>query len=375
MVLMAVLSICPSLNPPKPPPTFLSRRRFKSPTTSVSFPLIVSLEHATNILVPRFFRPSTSGTRNFGREAAGNDETATGAFDQGLVSGEAQENQKDEPNGRGNSFLLVLAIATGIAAIFTVLSIGLKQPGTGSFFGVQLVADGSSSSVLAAPPVGFSFKAFGYRIILPEYAPGWIYFWLLMAAGCGLFISEEALNIWVGITLSRMLSLDGTWQSFSESFSRNASYIVSTVLWVYWGVCISDMVPFYLGKLFKQSGASDDICSKLGIGEEKVSSITRTVQKYGNLAGMVERFSLGVRNPTAFLAGTLGISPECFFAGVCCGGLVTLPLQLGIGFLLRERPLVAVASVATVVGIWTIFPYAVAATTALFLYLRRRYST
>ncbi|CAN1140990.1 hypothetical protein LINPERPRIM_LOCUS25185 [Linum perenne] len=90
---------------------------------------------------------------------------------------------------------------------------------------------------------------------------------------------------------------------------------------------------------------------------------------------VVERFSLGVRNPTAFLAGSLGISPECFFAGVCCGGLITLSVQLAIGFLLRERPMFALATVASVVGIWTVFPYAMAASTALFLYLRRLYSS
>ncbi|KAK1355969.1 SNARE associated Golgi protein family [Heracleum sosnowskyi] len=221
----------------------------------------------------------------------------------------------------------------------------------------------------------FTFKAFGYRVMLPESAPGWIYFWLLMAAGFGLFISEEALNIWVGISLARRLTLDGTWLSFAESFTRNASHITSTILWVYWGVCISDMVPFYIGKFFRTSGTTNDVCSKLGIGKEKAVSITRNVQRYGNLIGFVERFSLGVRNPTAFLAGALGISPEFFFAGVCCGGLITLPLQLGIGFLLRERPAFAIATVATVVGIWTLVPYAVAALTALFLYLRQRYSS
>ncbi|CAK7333917.1 unnamed protein product [Dovyalis caffra] len=26
----------------------------------------------------------------------------------------------------------------------------------------------------------------------------------------------------------------------------------------------------------------------------------------------------------------MGISPECFFAGVCCGGLITLPLQVNL---------------------------------------------
>nr|XP_043620701.1 uncharacterized protein LOC122592518 [Erigeron canadensis] len=283
------------------------------------------------------------------------------------------ESSKDKTNGTRSSLLAQLAIVLGIAATATLLSICLKQPNQGPSSGIQILAGGASAS--APPSVGFSFSAFGYRIILPEYTPGWIYFWLLMAAGCGLFISEEALNIWVGISIARMLSLDGTRQSFIESFSINTPYILSTVLWVYWGVCISDMIPFYLGRLFKKSGASDDVCSKLGINEDKALGLTSLVQRYGNLIGFVERFSLGVRNPTAFFAGALDISPECFFAGVCCGGLITLPVQLGIGFLLRERPVFALATVATVVGIWTIFPYAVAASTALFFYLRRRYSS
>ncbi|XWS36564.1 hypothetical protein CRYUN_Cryun20dG0095500 [Craigia yunnanensis] len=49
--------------------------------------------------------------------------------------------------------------------------------------------------------------------------------------------------------------------------------------------------------------------------------------------------------------------------------------QLGIGFFMRKRPVFALATVATVAGIWTVFPYVVAASTALFLYRRRRYST
>ncbi|CAL0304524.1 unnamed protein product [Lupinus luteus] len=291
---------------------------------------------------------------------------------QDRLSNEAQVNGKEGNNKAEISFLAMIAIALGVAVTLTIASIA-QQPIRGSSFGLQILSEGSSSSAVAPATAAFTFKTFGYRIILPEYAPGWIYFWLLMAAACGLFISEEALNIWVGISIARLLSLDGTWKSFAESFSRNAPYIVSTVFWVYWGVCISDLIPFYLGKLFRQSGASDDVTSRLGVGKEKAMQITDAVQKYGNLIGFVERFSLGVRNPTAFLAGALGISPECFFAGVCCGGLFTLSIQLGIGFLLRENPIFAVATVATVVGIWTIFPYAVAASTALFLYLRRRY--
>ncbi|XP_021763461.1 uncharacterized protein LOC110728126 [Chenopodium quinoa] len=325
-----------------------------------------------------FSKFSCFRVRSFQPEDTGvNDAATTGnSLNEGVkLNEEVFKGQQD--SGKGSSFLAKLAIGLGVVATITFLSIGFKQQNLGTSLGIEIqrLSDISTSSSLAASSVGFSFKAFGYRVLLPKYAPGWIYFLLLMAAGCGLFISEEALNIWVGITLARKLCLDGTWQSFAASFSSNSPYIISTVLWVYWGVCISDMIPFYIGKLFKQSGASDDLCSKLGVSKEKAMSITQAVQRYGNLSGFVERFSLGVRNPTAFLAGAMGISPECFFVGVCCGSLITLPVQLAIGFLLRERPLFALATVASVVGIWTIFPYAVAASTALFFYLRQRYSS
>ncbi|WOL00926.1 hypothetical protein Cni_G09639 [Canna indica] len=255
---------------------------------------------------------------------------------------------KVENSNRETLFLVMLSVALGVAVMATLVSIFSKSS-TEPFFLLSKLIGGSSESVPVPSSVGYTFKVFGYQIVLPEYTPGWVYFWLLMAAGCGLFISEEALNVWVGISLARNLSLDGSWKSLANSFSSNAPYIVSTILWVYWGVCISDMIPFYLGKLFRQTKASKDISAKLGIGKEKIVSITKVVQKYGKLIGFVERFSVGVRNPTAFLAGAWGISPDCFFAGVCCGCLITLPIQLTIGFLLRERPVVALASVATAV--------------------------
>ncbi|KAK1320684.1 hypothetical protein QJS10_CPA03g02222 [Acorus calamus] len=281
--------------------------------------------------------------------------------------------QEFKVDGPRTTFIAKLAVALGIAATITVVSICLRRPTLESSSWIPTIIDSSSASVPNVANAGFTFSLFKYKIVLPEYTPGWIYFWLLMAAGCGLFISEEALNVWVGISLARMLSLDGTWKTFVSSFSNNAPYIMSTFLWVYWGVCISDMIPYYVGRVFRQTKASSDICSQLGIGKEKAIRITRAVQKYGNLIGFVERFSIGMRNPTAFLAGALGISSECFFAGVCCGGLITLPIQLAIGFFLRERPVVALTGVATAVGMWTVFPYLLAASTAIFLFLRRRY--
>lgn len=373
----AVFSYCPNMGPPLATTHVCNVRLLKLSRSlyggNRAFPWKRAFFSATH-----FSKASSFCIRSFQPEDAGVDDSAStnDLSNEGVrVNEELFNSQQD--SGKSNSFLVKLGIGLGVAATVTILSISLKQQNLGSSLGIEIqrLADISSSSSLATSSVGFSFKAFGYRVVLPQYAPGWIYFWLLMAAGCGLFISEEALNIWVGITLARKLCLDGTWQSFATSFSNNAPYIISTVLWVYWGVCISDMIPFYVGKLFRQSGVSDDICSKLGIGKEKAMNLTRAVQRYGNLSGFVERFSLGVRNPTAFLAGAMGVSPEYFFAGVCCGGLITLPLQLAIGFLLRERPLFALATVATVVGIWTIFPYVVAASTALFFYLRQRYSS
>lgn len=74
--------------------------------------------------------------------------------------------------GRGNSFLAKLAIALGVAATITILSIYLKQPDQGPSLGVQYLAKGSPSSTLDASNV-FTFKAFGYRVMLPESAPGY----------------------------------------------------------------------------------------------------------------------------------------------------------------------------------------------------------
>ncbi|CAN1301899.1 hypothetical protein LINPERPRIM_LOCUS25186 [Linum perenne] len=240
----------------------IPRRRFPLITTIAVCPPFSLIDMNIQLLdlVPQLGHASRI------RSLPQNDEAYKGYDGEHMASNEILEHENNGSSDTGNTFLIILIAALGVAAILTVISVTLGEPSAGLFSGVQCLPQTS----LAALPVGYSFKAFGYLIILPEYAPGWLYFWLLMAAGCGLFISEEALNIWVGISLSRMLSFDGTWQSFAASLSKNAPYIMSTVMWVYWGVCISDMVPFYLGKLFKHSGASFDICAKLGISEDKV---------------------------------------------------------------------------------------------------------
>lgn len=107
----------------------------------------------------------------------------------------------------------------------------------------------------------------------------------------------------VGGTLGRMLIWNQSRDAFLSSLSANLPYILSTVIWVYWGVCISDMVPFFAGRQAAKSGTGNRICEKLGVSQEKFDKIKANVQRHGNLIGIVERFSLGIRNPTSFLAG------------------------------------------------------------------------
>lgn len=91
---------------------------------------------------------------------------------EGLID-EVLGNANNEHTGSGSSFPAKIAIALGIAATATVISIGLNRPVLGSSVGIQLLAEGSTSSTMATSPVGFTVKAFGYRVVLPEYAPGY----------------------------------------------------------------------------------------------------------------------------------------------------------------------------------------------------------
>uniref|UniRef100_A0A0E0JWJ7 Uncharacterized protein n=1 Tax=Oryza punctata TaxID=4537 RepID=A0A0E0JWJ7_ORYPU len=246
---------------------------------------------------------NTNSSRNFSRmdscaaraSVSGAEPSAAAGAGGGEDASEIIDAMEVKSSSTAASFLAKVALALGVAATATVISLFMRQPSSGPSFSLPQIIDASAPPDAAAT-IGYTFPLFGKKVIVPEYTPG-------------------------------------------------------------------------------QTRASEDISSKIGIGKEKALSISRAVQKYGNLIGFVERFSVGVRNPTGFLAGALGIPADCYFAGVCCGCLFTLPIQLAVGFFLRERPVFALASVAAAVGIWTVFPYAAAACTALFFYLSRRNSS
>lgn len=82
-------------------------------------------------------------------------------------------NLENRTSGTGISFPAKLAIALGVAAIITLISIGFKQYMNGSPQGVNYLGHGSPASVLAAPSAGFTLNIFEHKVVIPEYAPGY----------------------------------------------------------------------------------------------------------------------------------------------------------------------------------------------------------
>lgn len=88
---------------------------------------------------------------------------------------------------------------------------------------------------------------------------------------------------------------------------------------------------------------------------------------------MVERFAVGVRGPMNLLYGFTGVPLRGFAAGVVLGALFgTMPIQLSLGYALRDRP-AAVAAIGTAfVSCYVFGPPIVAAVGGTTLWLGKR---
>ena len=75
----------------------------------------------------------------------------------------------------GASFLAKAAVAIGIAATVTVISLIMKQPSSGPSFSLPQIVDASAQSDVAAT-IGYTFSAFGKKVLIPEYTPGYVNF-------------------------------------------------------------------------------------------------------------------------------------------------------------------------------------------------------
>lgn len=74
----------------------------------------------------------------------------------------------------GASLLAKVAVAVGIAATATVISLVMKEPSSGPSFSLPQIVDASTQSDAAAATIGYTFSLFGKKVIIPEYTPGYV---------------------------------------------------------------------------------------------------------------------------------------------------------------------------------------------------------
>lgn len=147
------------------------------------------------------------------------------------------------------------------------------------------------------------------------------YFGLLMLAGLGVPVSEDGLAIWAGGLLGR-----------GENPYPPYQYVIA----LYCGAVMSDMLTFSVGRLTQRS-LGPRIQNLLFKDPRKIEKAMTTIRKYGNKAGFIQRLSVGARLPITFFSGYSGIHPLKFMLGTALGAWITLPIQLGVGYAMRNQ--------------------------------------
>lgn len=168
--------------------------------------------------------------------------------------------------------------------------------------------------------------------------PPLAYFLALMAAGCGIPVSEDGICLFAGAVWSTLTN--------DERIQRFVA--------LYLGVVGSDALTFWIGralrmgvlqpftnrlKLNQENDMQDAVADK-SIGNRKRDRMMRVMEQSGDWIGFVIRFSVGTRGPLMLLSGFTNKVPFVkFILGASLGALITLPLQLYGGHVLgHEHP-------------------------------------
>ena len=208
--------------------------------------------------------------------------------------------------------------------------------------------------------------------------PPLIYFLCLLSAGVGVPVSEDAICIFAGTVFPTFAGKQRIRLFFA----------------LYAGVVLSDAITFLAGRSlrlgFLQKFAQSKFPDLLGGDNDnetvvvlrkngkmrKRDRLRRKMKKAGDYVGFVIRFSVGTRGPLMLLTGFLGnVSFLKFIVGSSVGALLTLPLQLWLGYTLgHDHPAAVVGivgGISTVVLCATISVALVSWTTFLISKLKR----
>lgn len=224
--------------------------------------------------------------------------------------------------------------------------------------------------------------------------PPMVYFFSLLAAGCGVPVSEDAMVIFVGTIMPSI------WKT--DPIRRN-----HLLLAIYFGVVLSDFLTFAIGKALRMGVAGplrkrmdlQDVRVKLCDEEEndslnaidnngipnanandgllepcilptpkakKRDRILAKLEEAGDYVGFIIRFSVGIRGPMMLFTGFSNRVPFVKYAmGTIVGACFSVSLQLLLGYILRNNPAAVVGAVASISSVVLLVPLIIAFTSSI----------
>jgi len=124
---------------------------------------------------------------------------------------------------------------------------------------------------------------------------------------------------------------------------------------------------------FMTDGEDNEFCQIDSPKMREMDRILQKLEKAGDYAGFIIRFSVGMRTPMMLLTGFSGKIPFFKYAtGTIFGALCSLSLQLLVGYTMRNNPSAVVGVVASVSTMALLFPLTLALITWISV-LRSRY--
>jgi len=100
----------------------------------------------------------------------------------------------------------------------------------------------------------------------------------------------------------------------------------------YIGILCGDLILYSVGRKYGQKIINHPKFLKL-IPVRRVDKIRRGFHKWGHWMIFFARFLVGFRSPTFLLAGVMKVPWKRFIIIDCLGGLVSVPLFVGLGYL------------------------------------------
>jgi membrane-associated protein len=157
-----------------------------------------------------------------------------------------------------------------------------------------------------------------------------IYFWtiaILILCGMGLPIPEEILFLTVGyVGSSQNVVIHGYLWDVQHGVSVEALCVAGVV-----GILIGDSIPFFLGRRYGLSLIQRPFFARL-ITPKRIDATRLFFQNHGAKAVFMARFVAGLRMPTFFMTGAMGVKYPRFVFWDTLGALISCPTSIWLSY-------------------------------------------